>query len=95
MQQFFVLMLDYGRDGREAICDPEETRSGIVAEVRDVLAKNRCSIAFIWNVREGEVPEDITDEIVAEALGLIGDDAAEYDHQAARFDHARKLRAEA
>ena len=76
--QFYTLMIDYGRDGREAIVNPEETRVGILKEARDLLANPRGrTIAFIWNVRAGEPPEDITKEIIAEAQDALVMDAAE------------------
>ena len=31
--QYFVVMIDYGRQGREAIVDPEITRREVVARV--------------------------------------------------------------
>jgi hypothetical protein len=31
--QYFVVMIDYGRRGREAIVDPEITRSEVIARV--------------------------------------------------------------
>lgn len=88
--QFYTLMKDYGRDGREAICDPEETRAGIVAEVRDILIRGTCEIAFIWDVREGQPPRDITQEIISEARADI--EAQPIDRQALRFDAAHDHR---
>jgi hypothetical protein len=91
---FYVLMLDYGR-AREAVCNPEHTRRDIVSDVRDILAKpNGRRVAFVKFI-DGNYCEDITLEILAEA---VGDDEATplspADLQAARFDHARDLRKE-
>ena len=87
--QLFLLMKDYGRDGREAICDPEETRAGIVSEVRDTLARGTVGIAFIKFI-DGNYVEDVTEEIINEARA--GMEPEECDHQSARWDHARDLR---
>ena len=38
--QYFVVMIDYGRRGREAIVDPEITRRGVIARVAsEILAE--------------------------------------------------------
>ncbi len=88
--QFYLLMKDYGRDGREAIVDPEETRAGIIAEVRDTLIRGTSDIAFVWDIRAGEVPQDITAEIIAEARADI--EAQPINRQALQFDHAQDHR---
>jgi hypothetical protein len=83
--QYFVVMIDYGRRGREAIVDPEITRREVIARV--VSGKN---ISFIHEVADSSV-EDITADILAEAaLPEIGTSGA--DLQASHFDHARDLR---
>jgi len=86
--QFFILMIDYGRQGREAIVDPEHTRREIVSQVRDILAKADRSVAFVKLV-DGNFIEDVTGEIVAEALADI--EAEPIDHATLAFDHARDL----
>lgn len=85
--QYFVVMIDYGRRGREAIVDPEITRREVIARVASGEYKN---ISFIHEIAERSV-EDVTDDILAEAaLPDIG--ATHADLQAAEFDHARDLR---
>jgi phage head maturation protease len=90
--QYFVVMIDYGRRGREAIVDPGITRREVVSRVASGEYKN---ISFIHEVADGAV-EDITADILAEAalpeitLTEIPDTGA--DLQADRFDHARDLR---
>jgi len=74
--QFYILMIDYGRDGREAIVNPEETRRGIVSEVRTILAEGRKGIAFVKFV-DGDSIEDITQEIIHEAQDALAMDATE------------------
>jgi hypothetical protein len=85
--QHFVVMIDYGRRGREAIVDPEMTRREVVSRVASGEYKN---ISFIHEIADGAV-EDITPDILAEAaLPEISGTGA--DLQADRFDHARDLR---
>jgi len=85
--QYFVVMIDYGRSGREAVVDPEVTRREVVARVASGEYKN---ISFIHEVVDRSV-EDVTEEILAEAA--IPEIApSESDLQAGRFDHARDLK---
>jgi hypothetical protein len=84
--QYFVVMIDYGRRGREAIVDPEITRREVVSRVASGEYRN---ISFIHEI-EGSAVDDITAEILAEAaLPEIPPPGA--DLQASRFDHARDL----
>ena len=84
--QYFVVMIDYGRRGREAIVDPEITRREVIARVVSGEYKNIC---FIHEIADVAV-EDVTEEILAEAaLPEIPITGAEL--QASRFDHARDL----
>jgi hypothetical protein len=85
--QYFVVMIDYGRRGREAIVDPEVTRREVVSRIVSGEYRN---ISFIHEIADSCV-DDITAEILAEAaLPDIAADGA--DLQASRFDHARDLR---
>jgi len=85
--QYFVVMIDYGRRGREAIVDPEITRREVIARVVSGEYRN---ISFIHEV-DGSGVEDITADILAEArLPEIEPD--EIDLHAARLDHLRDLR---
>ncbi|MDO9560700.1 MAG: hypothetical protein Q7J60_03690 [Bradyrhizobium sp.] len=85
--QYFVVMIDYGRRGREAIVDPEITRREVISRV---TTGEYTNISFIHEIADSSV-EDITAEILAEATvpELPMDDG---DPQASRFDHARDLR---
>lgn len=85
--QYFVVMIDYGRRGREAIVDPEITRREVVARVTSGEYRN---ISFIHEVAGASV-EDITADILAEAM-LPEIEPEEVDLQAARLDHLRDLR---
>ena len=85
--QYFVVMIDYGRRGREAVVDPEITRREVVSRIASGEYKN---ISFIHEVVDRAI-DDVTEEILAEAaLPEIAADGA--DLQVNRFDHARDLR---
>src|SRR5579863_7421973 len=86
--QYFVVMIDYGRRGREAVVDPEITRREVVSRIAPGEYKN---ISFIHEIDGGSV-EDLTEDILAEAAlpEIAASDAAEL--QAAGFDHIRDLR---
>jgi hypothetical protein len=85
LMQYFVVMIDYGRRGREAVVDPEITRREVVSRVASGEYRN---ISFIHEIAGSEV-DDITAEILAEAAVPEVDGT---DLQASRFDHARDLR---
>ena len=85
--KYFVVMIDYGRRGREAIVDPEVTRREVVSRVASGEYRN---ISFILEIVDRAV-DDVTEEILAEAA-LPDIPAAEADLQASRFDHLRDLR---
>ena len=85
--QYFVVMIDYGRRGREAIVDPEITRREVVSRI---ASGEYTNVSFIHEIAGLDV-EDVTDEILAEAaLPEIPSTGA--DLHASRFDHARDLR---
>ncbi|MGH9806444.1 MAG: hypothetical protein ACRD9W_04160 [Terriglobia bacterium] len=85
--QYFVVMIDYGRRGREAVVDPEVTRREVVARVASGEYRN---ISFIHEIVDRSV-DDITEEILAEAA-LPDIAMTEADLQASQFDHIRDLR---
>jgi hypothetical protein len=85
--QYFVVMIDYGRRGREAVVDPEITRREVISRIASGEYKNIC---FIHEIADSAV-EDVTEDLLAEAaLPEVSPDAV--DLQALRFDHARDLR---
>ena len=85
--QYFVVMIDYGRRGREAVVDPEVTRREVISRVASGEYRN---ISFIHEIADSSV-EDITADILSEAA--VPDIATpEADLQAGDFDHARDLR---
>src|SRR4029079_8298820 len=61
--QYFVVMIDYGRRGREAIVDPEITRRDVISRVASGEYSN---ISFIHEIADSSV-EDITADILSEA----------------------------
>ena len=85
--QYFVVMIDYGRRGREAVVDPEITRREVISRVASGEYRN---ISFIHEIADTSV-DDITAEILAEAA-LPEIRGASADLQACHFDHARDLR---
>lgn len=85
--QYFVVMIDYGRRGREAIVDPEITRREVISRVASGEYKN---ISFIHEIADTAV-DDVTADILAEAA-LPEIPVTEADLQAIRFDRARDLR---
>lgn len=84
--QYFVVMIDYGRRGREAIVDPEITRREVISRIVSGEYKN---ISFIHEIADCSI-EDITADILAEAA-LPGVPISGANLQANRFDHARDL----
>ena len=85
--RYFVVMVDYGRRGREAVVDPEVTRREVVSRVTSGEYGN---ISFIHEIVDSAV-EDVTEELLAEAA-VPDVPASGADLQASRLDHLRDLR---
>ena len=85
--QYFVVMIDYGRRGREAVVDPEITRREVISRVASGEYKN---VSFIHEIADASV-EDITADILSEAA-LPDIATKEADMEAGKLDHARDLR---
>jgi hypothetical protein len=84
--QYFVVMIDYGRRGREAIVDPEITRREVISRI---TSGEYANISFIHEIADSNV-EDVTEDILAEAaLPEVATSGTEL--QAACFDHVRDL----
>jgi hypothetical protein len=85
--QYFVVKIDYGRRGREAVVDPETTRREVIARI---ASGEYANISFIHEIVDFSV-DDVTEDILAEAAlpGIAVDGDV---RQADRFDHARDLR---
>ena len=61
---YYVVMIDYGRRGREAIVDPEITRAEVVSRIK---SGEYGAINFIHHITMNDVPQDVTNELLAEA----------------------------
>ena len=85
--QYFVVMIDYGRRGREAVVDPEITRREVIFRIASGEYQN---VSFIHEIAENSV-EDVTEAILTEAA-LPQIPPEDIDLQAANLDHARDLR---
>jgi hypothetical protein len=85
--QYFVVMIDYGRRGREAVVDPEITRREVISRI---VSGEYGNISFIHEI-VGSTVEDVTSTILAEAA-IPEVEAGEADLQNRHFDHVRDLR---
>lgn len=85
--QYYVVMIDYGRRGREAVVDPEITRREVISRIASGEYQN---ISFIHEIAENAV-EDVTDALLTEAA-LPEIPPEEADLQAIRLDQARDRR---
>lgn len=63
---YFVVMIDYGKRGLEAVVDPEITKREVVARIWSGEYKD---ISFIHHVHDG-ICEDVTEELMSEAGAL-------------------------
>jgi hypothetical protein len=70
---YFVVMLDLGKRGLEAIVHPEDTRRDVVQMLASGESKHVC---FIHHV-DGLYIEDVTDELFDEAEAICRLQAAE------------------
>lgn len=62
---YYVVAIDYGKRGIEAVVKPEMTRRGAVAKVQEVVGDG-LEIAFIHHV-DGLYVYDCTDELMHDA----------------------------
>jgi len=85
--QYFVVMIDYGRRGREAIVDPEITRREVISRVASGEYNN---ISFIRDRRFSGRGRHRRYSGRGGSAGNSGRQRA--DLQADRFDHARDQR---
>ncbi len=66
---YYVVCIDYGKRGREAIVDPEITRREVISRIRSG-EYDRNRIAFIHFISMNDVPQDVTAELLSEADAL-------------------------
>jgi len=96
VRDYYVVMVDLGRRGREACVDPELTRREIVDRIR---TKQYGQIAFIDHIHDDE-RDDVTNALLKEA-GFYTEPTehdrimSKFDSALALIDHDRKLRQEA
>lgn len=62
---YYVVMIDYGKRGLEAIVDPEITKNGVINRIGSGEYE-ADRIAFIHHV-DGLYIEDVTGDLIAEA----------------------------
>lgn len=60
---YFVVMIDYGRRGCEAVVDPEVTRREVISRL---MSREYHNIRFIQEIADG-VARDVTLELQMEA----------------------------
>jgi hypothetical protein len=75
VMSYYVVMVDYGRNGREAVVDPEMTRRGALDLVREVLGDGN-KVSFVHHITMNDLPQDVTDELVNEARDAMATEAA-------------------
>ena len=66
---YFVVMIDHGRRGREAVVDPEVTRNEVIARM---VSREYDNVLFIQFVHDG-VAEDVTLDLQLEASVIAMD----------------------
>ena len=69
---YYVVMIDFGKRGLEAIVDPEITRREVVSRLKSGEYKN---VAFIHRIEDGLV-EDVTGELIEAAEQLAREEEA-------------------
>jgi hypothetical protein len=69
---YYVVCIDHGRRGLEAVVQPEITRRQVVDRIKTGEYQN---IAFIHEIRDGLV-EDVTAEMIDAAENLLRSEAA-------------------
>lgn len=68
---YFVVMIDYGQRGLEAVVHPEDTRRDIVAMLKSGESKH---VVFIHHI-DGLFIEDVTEEIFDQAESELREEA--------------------
>lgn len=92
VRDYYVVMVDHGRRGRESVVDPELTRREIVDRIR---TKQYGQIAFIDHIHD-DARDDVTNVLLKEA-GFYTEptehDAimSRFDQIIAQLDHDRDL----
>lgn len=90
---YFVIMIDYGRRGREAIVDPEMTKANVISRIRSgEYAPDRIIFAHeVIDFGDGHIhTSDVKDELI-EAAGHVEVEPEVIDRQAMAWDRRRDL----
>jgi hypothetical protein len=87
---YYVVMIDHGRLGLEAVVQPEITRNEVISRIKSHEYQN---IAFIHHV-DGMLVEDVTGELIDAAEAELKaehrePELSDADYQAWRWDHER------
>jgi hypothetical protein len=61
--EMYLVMIDYGQRGREAVTDPEITRAGVIDRLR---SGEYQKVSFILRIVDG-LADDCTDELIEAA----------------------------
>jgi hypothetical protein len=61
--EMYLVMIDYGQRGQEAVTDPEITRANIIDRLRSGEYQN---VSFILRIVDG-LADDCTDELIEAA----------------------------
>jgi hypothetical protein len=72
VDRYFVIMVDYGRRGREAIVDPEMTFNGAIEKVREIIGDgHEITLAHEINHFNGSnYVSDVKEELINRANDL-------------------------
>lgn len=68
---YYVVMIDFGRIGREAIVDPEMTLRGAVEAVETAMGDGH-SVLFVHHIHDG-VTEDISEQVFQRVMTNLAD----------------------
>lgn len=68
---YFVVMIDYGKIGREAAVNPEMTRRGAVDRVREAMGDGH-SVPYVHHIHDG-VCEDISEDVFTEVMHSLAE----------------------
>jgi hypothetical protein len=84
--QYFVVMIDYGHRGREAIVDPEITRREVISRIASGEYRNIAS-SMKSQIARSRTSPPILSEAALPDIAPMG-----VNLQASHFDHIRDLR---
>ena len=90
---YFVVMVDYGKTGREAVVDLNHSRTDALDLVREALGDDH-QVLFVHHIHDCGL-EVITDDLLAEANALREPEQRHHATQEQMWDRARDSRNEA